>query len=176
MIENTIERYSYCTHEEVAPRRRTRINGAVVVVAQCVKCGSERRTLPKRDFDFDALPAFDESLIEQENENARAFYAGQRERIDTYIEQQREAEREARRQNYRTYLHSDHWARLKLRALARDNYHCQHCGRTVTADTSNAHHILPWGYETWQNFGYSMLFEVVTLCLRCHAKAHGGEE
>jgi len=59
-------------------------------------------------------------------------------------------------------------ARLKV-----DNFQCQNCGSEVEAHTSQAHHILPWGYETYNRYGYSMRFEVVTLCTQCHQRAHG---
>lgn len=117
------------------------------------------------EYDVDSLPWWDEGLITRRDAAREREY--ERRRAAS------EQEHDERSAAYRTYLHSEQWAWIKRKALERDGCRCRHCGCTVDARTSNAHHILPWGYTTWRAYGYSMLYEVVTLCLRCHQAAHG---
>lgn len=158
-----------CTHQHCHAVRRIDASGVLKVYVQCIDCGAGRGARRKADYDVEALPWWDEEVIARRREAQDARYAQMRAMWDA----QREQENEAWQERYRAYLHTDHWARVKRRALLRDNFRCQHCGKEVNESTSQAHHIRPWGYETFNRFGYSMLFEVVTLCTRCHAAAEG---
>lgn len=54
---------------------------------------------------------------------------------------------------------------VRLLALRRDNYTCQHCGATRTS--LHVHHIIPR-----EQGGTDELDNLITLCARCHNKVH----
>lgn len=161
-----------CAHQRQRVTRRRLSNGTVQVWGQCLDCGSALGARRKTDYNLDSLPWWDASLPRRREELQLKL-------TDLRVAQwqaERAAESDAFQRVYAEYLRSEDWQRLKRRALTRDNFRCQHCGCEVNPRTSNPHHILPWGYETLRQHGYSMLFEVVTLCRRCHALAHGRQE
>jgi 5-methylcytosine-specific restriction endonuclease McrA len=58
---------------------------------------------------------------------------------------------------------------LRKRALKRDEYTCQNCGKTN--GELEAHHVVPIS-----NGGRDRLSNIVTLCEECHKAAHGSKE
>jgi 5-methylcytosine-specific restriction endonuclease McrA len=156
-----------CKHEGMRPVRRIDGSGVLKVYLQCPVCGTGGGARAKKDFDVDALPWWDASLIDERN----AAWERERLRRNGEWEQQRVAYKNEFHSRYDRYLRTEQWHALKHAALKRDGYTCQHCGKTVTSSTSQGHHIRPWGYETFNRCGYSMLFEIVTLCVRCHEAA-----
>lgn len=68
--------------------------------------------------------------------------------------------------NYKEQLADSRWLRKKNEILERDNYTCQHCGRTSNL---NVHHLsyekgkLAWDYPNEK---------LITLCVDCHEKIH----
>lgn len=66
--------------------------------------------------------------------------------------------------DYKAYLQSDEWKRIREQALKRDGYTCRMCG---TAINLRVHHV---------NYEYvgteHELDDVVTLCEECHSKVH----
>ena len=160
-----------CKHERRRPTIRI-VGGREMVWEQCPDCGKGIGSLKKKDFDCAALPQWDEALVEERAETIRQYYeqraADSRAEWDARIQNERDDFQE----KYAAYLKTPEWARVKRRALVRDNFRCQHCFTEVNETSSQAHHILPYGYDTFRKYGYSLTFEVVTLCLRCHALAH----
>jgi hypothetical protein len=67
---------------------------------------------------------------------------------------------------YKEYLNSDAWRQTRERALARDQYTCQHCGDRA----SEVHHL------TYERMGHENLSDLVCLCTGCHAAEHGGKQ
>ena len=60
---------------------------------------------------------------------------------------------------------------VKYRTLQRDNYCCRNCGRPVTAQTSQADHIVP--VERFASFALASTDDnLQTLCLDCHEEKH----
>ena len=161
-----------CTHEHTQAVRRVIAGGREMVWEQCITCGKGIGSLKKTNYYVDALPEWDEEAVTRRAETIRLYYeqrsADSRAEWDARIQ----GEREEFGEKYATYLKSPEWARLKRRALVRDHFRCQHCFAEVNETSSQAHHILPYGYDTFRRYGYSLTFEVVTLCLRCHALAH----
>jgi 5-methylcytosine-specific restriction endonuclease McrA len=65
---------------------------------------------------------------------------------------------------YATYLDSDRWAAIRDRAIHRDGYRCNVCGRTGRFEV---HH------RRYDRIGtYSEFNDVVTLCGSCHGLIH----
>ena len=70
-----------------------------------------------------------------------------------------------RQLKYRAYLATEHWASLRLAALARDGGKCIRCGEE---ERLQVHHRVYRGrYED------SVLEDVETLCRKCHRLEHG---
>ncbi len=157
-----------CTCTDMHAVRRV-VGGNVCVYLQCPICGRGGGAKKKADYDVDALPWWNDHIVaareeawkQQAQQRQEEFYNERQSYVDEF------------HQRYAPYLKTPHWAGIKRRALLRDNFRCQHCHTPVNASNSQAHHIRPWGYETFNRYGYSMLFEVVTLCTDCHAEAEG---
>ncbi len=65
--------------------------------------------------------------------------------------------------DYDIYLKSDHWKRMRKRALWNDDYKCHDCG---TAQVLQIHH------ENYHRVGRELLEDLVTLCSYCHVERH----
>lgn len=67
---------------------------------------------------------------------------------------------------------TDDWEQRRLEVLRRDDWTCRNCGRkggpTGDADL-HAHHVVPVARG-----GRTEDSNLVTLCERCHVRAHGG--
>jgi 5-methylcytosine-specific restriction endonuclease McrA len=73
-------------------------------------------------------------------------------------------ESEERRRQYHEYLQSPEWRELRERVLERDNHLCQGC---LLANAAVVHHL------TYDNIMAEFLFELISLCDRCHDRIHG---
>jgi 5-methylcytosine-specific restriction endonuclease McrA len=69
-----------------------------------------------------------------------------------------------RKERYAKYLKSDHWAALSASVRARDGNKCVECGST---ENTHVHHL-----KYHERFQDSTPDELVTLCEKCHTKAH----
>jgi 5-methylcytosine-specific restriction endonuclease McrA len=65
--------------------------------------------------------------------------------------------------DYRSYLKSRYWRRLRRLVLERDEFTCQRCG---TATDLTVHH---WRYD----IGREQLEDLITVCPSCHDRMHG---
>lgn len=169
----TAEDLLQCEHRDTQPVLRMVAGGRQMVWEQCQFCGKGIQALKKSDFNCATLPLWDVELVQHRDATLREYYDQRAADFRADAEEQREAAQAEFAEKYAAYLRSPEWARVKRRALVRDNFRCQHCFKEVNESTSNAHHVLPYGYETFRAYGYSLTYEVVTLCIRCHAAAHG---
>lgn len=64
---------------------------------------------------------------------------------------------------YNYYMKSRNWFYVKTDRLIRDNYKCQSCGSELNL---NVHH------KTYCNFSFESYDDLITLCQKCHLKAH----
>ncbi len=65
--------------------------------------------------------------------------------------------------NYSQYLKSPEWKSLRNIVLERDKNICQGC---LSAPAQHVHHL------TYNNFGDELLFQLISLCVKCHNKLH----
>ena len=62
---------------------------------------------------------------------------------------------------YKQYLNSELWKFKRKKVLERDNYLCQAC---LTNKADEVHHL------TYDNCYDEPLFELISVCKRCHQK------
>jgi 5-methylcytosine-specific restriction endonuclease McrA len=64
-------------------------------------------------------------------------------------------------------MYQYNWSLTRKKAFRRDKWRCQNCGaRNVVL---HAHHIVPISFG-----GSDELYNLITLCERCHANKHPG--
>jgi len=68
--------------------------------------------------------------------------------------------------NYKEYLKSEHWQKVKSDALSRSNNHCQLCSKGNTP--IHVHH------NNYKNLYKETPSDVIALCAECHKKFHSG--
>lgn len=66
---------------------------------------------------------------------------------------------------YNTYLESFEWQVRRVKVLERDNYLCQGCGEKA----EQVHH------KTYKHVGNEFLFELMSVCKKCHERIHEKE-
>lgn len=148
-----------CKHEDSEIRRRVNLRGGVAHVKQCKQCGAYLGAV-KRSWAIDP-PDFDEELYQSSIDKWRDYQEANR----NYYEQdyqRRVEERARRRADFEAYYHTPKWLAKRDQAYQRDHYTCQICG----ARSQVAHHL------TYDHFGNEFLFELVSLCHRCHDSYH----
>ncbi len=154
-----------CEHTETEPTTATKSNGAKCVYLQCRTCGEKVREVPKNGYDVQSLPEFDAEFrdrVRQRNSDLR-----EQMRLDAQAEldQQRADESAAWWLRYTAYLKTPHWAALRRRVIARDNFQCQGCGRRIGDAEAEVHHL---SYATFNLVGWSLPGECQALCRTCH--------
>lgn len=157
-----------CTHENARPTQYTLSNNTIAIYRQCDDCGEKvgtaisRATIP----DWQTLPPFDVEKQDRRRAETREFYAAKRaERLAEFDGKNGEFWN-----NYTKYLNTPEWQQVRRRALVRDNFTCQNCFQKLTDYNAHAHHLT---YESYKRIGVTYVFEVVTLCPKCHADYHG---
>ena len=68
------------------------------------------------------------------------------------------------RKNYKHYLGSEYWKKLRRECFARDGFRCVKCGSAMNL---NAHHL---NYDKLGD--YDELENLITLCGACHTEVH----
>lgn len=72
-------------------------------------------------------------------------------------------EKTDKQKEHAEYIKSEEWKHKRDIVLVRDNFKCSCCGDT---ENLNVHHI------TYENYKDEYLHELITLCKKCHYKAH----
>ena len=66
--------------------------------------------------------------------------------------------------NYKEYLQTHHWQKIRKIKLAEAEYRCQFCNASKCQ--LNVHH------RTYKNLGHEKLNDLVVLCRTCHKLFH----
>jgi hypothetical protein len=144
-----------CLHPRSEVRRRLDAGGRRTYWRQCLECGSTVGAMVASSValaEGSAPPAFDEAARGRGREAVSRFYA-----------EQRAARDRAWRDGYDAYLRSDAWRAKRVQALRRDNFQCQGCRERPA---TQVHHL------TYAHVGDELLFELISICDKCHAHAH----
>ena len=159
-----------CSHVETRPTQYTKSNGVVCVVLQCVQCGERTRETSKSGYDVSKLPSFDEQFRDTKRAEGAAILKNLRLQWAEEFEEESQGQKSEWWTAYNDYLKSDHWRRVRRRALLRDEFRCQNCFCKLTDATAHAHHL---SYDAYNRLGFSFAFEIIALCPDCHESFHG---
>lgn len=110
--------------------------------------------------------AADEQAEAERVEEAKRLESAKRKR-NQYMQDQREYIDHLRTMPYSDYLQTDHWKRVRGRALRRAGYKCQLC---------NSDLMLAVHHRTYKNRGDEHDSDLIVLCRRCHADFHRKEQ
>jgi hypothetical protein len=141
-----------CLEHKLEYVKKLSITGNYLLRQQCKVCGEAKSTgLKNRLVDnVNSLPDFIEDLYE-------VVFNFKKEAVNSFrVEPDMEMLNE-----YNNYLNSDKWKLKRKKVLERDNHLCQAC---LTNKANEVHHL------TYQNIYDEPLFELISVCKRCHEK------
>jgi 5-methylcytosine-specific restriction endonuclease McrA len=140
-----------CLSHKMEFIRFKREDGVQMLRQQCFCCGEVSRDLKKSMVsNFDSLNECDYGIRDLKFE----FLKQARNILDKIKNQEAWDE-------YNQYLNSDKWKLKRRKVLERDNYLCQAC---LTNEAQEVHHL------TYENIYDEPLFELISVCKRCHEK------
>jgi len=154
-----------CEHPNRKPVRYVKSNGAVSVRLQCQRCGNGGSDVARNGYRVDDLPPFDKSLGDRWDAWRNALGGIARREMDETRQATRQAASDDWWVKYAAYLKTPHWAALRRRVIARDNFQCQSCARRITDADAQVHHL---SYATFSLVGWSLPAECQALCRDCH--------
>lgn len=148
-----------CDHE-YEPIRLELETGAIQVRLYCNKCHSiTSKSEPHSKYEMS-------SLRKGNFKDYRTYFDGlceaERKKIFEFTDILNYESDQFNRKDYNEYLNSDWWKHIRSEALERDNETCQICGNPA----EEVHHM------TYVNRGNEYLFELVSLCKKCHKEYH----
>lgn len=103
------------------------------------------------------------SILVFRNENKKDNLLSERKKNRIYTDLKELSNKEKRKIEYKEYLNSEHWKKIRVKALERAGNRCQLCS---SKNNLNVHH------NTYVNRGHEDLKDLVVLCKECHAKFH----
>lgn len=146
-----------CEHHRTAIRRKVASNGAEMFMRQCLDCGRPTTSaLPYAELG-------DRSQYEDWDEIEERQYELRRQQL----EEDKRQESDEWWAKYEEYMASDTWQNKRLRVLARDNHLCQAC---CIRRAVQVHHL------TYKHFRDEPLFDLISVCYRCHRRLHRDKE
>jgi hypothetical protein len=72
-----------------------------------------------------------------------------------------------KRKEYKQYLETPHWKKLRIKIIMRDGFSCKNCNIGLTPSSAQVHHL------NYKRVGCELDSDLVTLCRDCHKKEHG---
>ncbi len=146
-----------CDHEAAKVVWKPTSGGGRQLRRQCDRCGRTFGPALRRELAAPDTPYADEEKERQwEAARERAYAAEQDRRV---------ALDEAWRSLYDAYLGTDEWRRRRRLVIERAGGMCEGC-RERTAE--QVHHL------NYTHVCNEFLFELVAVCVDCHARIHGG--
>lgn len=142
----------------------------IQLITQCISCWDAKgNSLPQKGRDLSQFPVVDrDKEHEMEILRNKQFkeVAGEFRSLNLSENNPRfEVEKAGFSfKNYKDYMRSDKWKVKRKKVLERDNYTCVSC---LEEKATQVHHI------TYDNLGDEPLFNLVSVCGKCHCKIHG---
>lgn len=153
----------HCPHPDHELRQRTKSNGSVTVWFQCLACGGAVGSQQKKAPNFYMLPKWDVAL-ENRTTRLREVLA---DRNRAAIANAEAAAKEEWTRRYTQHVNPKNpkWMALRSKVIQRCGNLCEGCRERPV---HHVHHL------TYTHLGDELLFELVGVCLPCHAKIHPG--
>ena len=155
-----------CIHEYES-RFRIISNGTKIYGLQCLSCG--RWEAKAKSYFGINTPAtgYDDLIREKWFEKRKEASTAVFNAIQEYRSQKNSDEQIKRRSEYAEYLKSERWSQKRNAVLIRDRFLCQGC---LSNKATEVHHL------TYSHVGNELLFQLVSVCRKCHLAIHGVEE
>lgn len=148
----------HCKHEISEARRFTNKNGAIAVVAQCLRCGARAGNSLKVS-DRDSFSLADPTLeVEFLAELKVARDAVAIKHIDQFAAQEDDFWAK-----YDAYLQTPEWRMRRAKVMSRCGGACEGC---LEKSATEVHHL------TYDHVFDEFLFELVGMCANCHSRIH----
>lgn len=146
-----------CNHDLIYVRYVCE-NGMFQLRKQCIICGySDNHNYKQSDVnDINIIPEYDKGKFNIYSENK---WKKQREQIQIEYEQKRDERLEKKAY----YYESEKWKNKRIKVLDRDKNLCQACLKNIA---TQVHHL------TDIHFGNEPLFELISVCEKCHNAIH----
>ena len=150
---------SECGHDYSEIRVKKAIDGRLIYLRQCLTCGrAVSRQLSHQTANREAtgleIPPFDDLLEQEYLKHRSVVWANE-------LRERREQKNAEWFAGHNEYLRSEKWRAKRQAVLERDRWLCQAC-RAERA--SEVHHL------TYQHHGDEPLFDLASICRRCHEK------
>ncbi len=158
-MPDTLQDAPRCSCERQQIRRRKQRNGVVVIGAQCLQCGRMCERATKNNYSLPSLPWWDDALAQRWREKVDAYYGQRRQE---YLRRQSDQDA-AWRKKWEDHMASTEWQILRQKVFKRCNGMCEGCNERRAVQV---HHL------TYDRLGHEMLFDLVAVCLACHASIH----
>lgn len=142
---------------------------------QCLTCFDNRGAIAKDSLvrigvDSMSLAEFDETASKRQRDDLLAAYYEQKEPLEQKYKniawERHEREVGQQRYDYTVYINSPKWKAIRQLVLERDNHICQGCRKNKA---TQVHHL------TYDHFGDELLWELVSVCRRCHERCHSAD-
>jgi hypothetical protein len=162
-IKQQIDTEFDCTHSYVKVAVKIASNGTKQYYRQCQRCGAKLEGPIKHD----KLTIADlKTVVPINDELQRSWWECRAARAKELHDEARQTESAAWWRDYNSYLKTPKW-RLKSRTVIERDVICQAC---LSRPAIQAHH------KTYEHVGDEPLFDLVGVCLQCHAKLHAKNE
>jgi 5-methylcytosine-specific restriction endonuclease McrA len=148
-----------CKHASTSYRRFTLSNGTYQIRVQCDDCGmmdSSAVARSKCPISPDLLKPIDESARQAAQVDISKHWSDASER-------KKAEEKAAWLKEHDEYLRTPEWKAKRDKVLTRDRGICQGC---LESSAVHVHHLT---YRNWKN---ELLFQLTSLCRKCHEQAH----
>ena len=124
-------------------------------VRQCLKCGMKvgNYIAYRNILDPDAIEDWDDGLQDATWTARNEWYLANK-----------AAKQQKWWDEYQAYLESEEWAEKRKAVLERDRHLCQAC---LKAKATVVHH------QTYEHCFNEPLFDLISVCVDCHANLHG---
>jgi hypothetical protein len=158
----------WCIEQCQQPELRYRVtSGSQYYAYQCLTCGRECGRAKKTSAEVSRLverTLFDETIQPRYREWRKVQYQEQRAAVREQRAAVQEQDSREWHERYDAYRQTATWQNVRRKVLERDARLCQACRN---AEATQVHHL------TYERVFNEALFDLVSVCQKCHETIHG---